>query len=130
LLVRNQNYGYPSVCTIQKVEKADDGLWRLTLNLPLIVARGRIGAVNRQSGIFSSATPVMKLRVNPGLFDGKVVCTDPGSEEYRLRTATESAFQLADPASLPSFRAGGEYLVIDVGVGDQVEVVSQASKRF
>jgi hypothetical protein len=130
LLVRNQGYGYPSVYTIQKAEKADGERWRLTLNLPLIVARGRIGALNPQADAFSSATPVMKLRVNPGLFDGKVVRADPTGEEHRLRTATESAFHLAAPASLAAFKAGGEYLVIDVGAGDEAEAASQTSRQF
>ncbi|MBN1346854.1 MAG: heparinase II/III family protein [Phycisphaerae bacterium] len=130
LLVSNSTYGYPSAYTIEEVERLDGGVWRLRVNLPFVVARGTIGAVDVDSGVFASVTPVMKLRVNPGLFDGKAVRFGPTGGEHRLRTAAESAFRLTGRALPAEMRAGGQYLVIDVGVGDRAAVVSQVARRF
>ena len=68
----------------------------------------------------------MKLRVNRGLFDGKRVRVQSRSDRpaHVLKTATESAFVLADSSALEDFHPGGEYIVYDVGVGDRVEVVA------
>ncbi|MBU0609190.1 MAG: hypothetical protein KKI08_14990, partial [Armatimonadetes bacterium] len=123
LLVRNPSYGYTSVYTIQKVEALPGGAYRLTLNMPLVVARGVIRSVAEQQSSFASQTPLMKLRVNKGLFDGKPVRPSPAGKEWRLKSATEQAFVLQDAKGLPSFPAGGSYVVCDIGVGDEVEVV-------
>jgi len=121
--VRNPSYGYTSVYTVQKVETLSAGSCRLTLNMPLLVARGIIRSVDEKQASFASQTPLMKLRVNKGLFDGKPVRPAPAGKEWRLKSATEQAFVLQDAKGLPSFPAGGSYVVCDTGVGDEVEVV-------
>jgi len=123
LLVRNPSYGYTSVYTVQKVEALPGGAYRLTLNMPLLVARGVIRSVDTATASFASQTPLMKLRVNKGLFDGKPVRPAPAAKEWRLKSATEQAFVLQDAKGLPNFPAGGSYVVCDIGVGDEVEVV-------
>ncbi len=130
VLFRNPGYGYPSVYTLEGIERGDEGLVRLTVNMPLIVARGRIGEVNTKASSFSSSTSVMKMRVVPRLFDGRVVRVDSTSEGYRLASATESAMVLADPSHLKAFSPGGEYSIQDIGEGDDAEVVSQGHRRF
>ncbi|MGD9496947.1 MAG: hypothetical protein AB7Y46_11655 [Armatimonadota bacterium] len=78
--------------------------------------------MDAQAGSFASHTPVMKLRVTPGLFDGKLVSVD-GGPLRRLRAATEAAFVLAEPGALGMPALGQSYAVYDVGPGDQIEVV-------
>jgi hypothetical protein len=129
VLVRNPAYGYTSVYTIEQVQVLPGGAYRLTLNLPLLVARGVIGHVDEAQASFASQTPVMKLRVNQGLFDGKPVRPSPAGQEWRLMSATEQAFVLQDAKGLSAFPAGGSYVVCDVGVGDEVEVVLSGSAR-
>ena len=72
----------------------------------------------------------MKLRVNPGLFNGKPVRNAPGGPEHRLKSATEGAFVLSDPGRLSDFAVGGEYIVYDVGTGDRAAVISLGSARY
>lgn len=127
LIVRNALFGYVSVYTIEKVERLGEGQYRLVLNMPLVVARGVIKTVDKEQAAFASQTSVMKLRVNAGLFDGKVVRPAPGGKEWRLKSATEQAFVLQDAKGLSEFPAGGSYVVCDVGVGDEVEVVPSGS---
>jgi len=129
LLIHNDAYVCPAVYEITSVQPAEDGLWRLGLNLPLVVARGVVGSVNEEAGSFASRTPVMKLRVNPGLFDGKRVRPRATNDapEHVLRAAREAAFVLADAAGLADFPVDGEYVVLDVGTGDAVEIVSVAA---
>jgi len=103
--------------------------WRLSLNLPLTVASGEIGSVNAAQGSFAAATPIMKLRVNPRLFDGKHVQARGSESVRRLQTATEDAFVLATPAGLADFAAGGQFTVFDVGVGDRIEIVPHGELR-
>jgi len=129
LLVSNPDYPYPGVYTVQRVEPAG-AEWRLYLNMPLVVARGVIAALTPAEGFFASATPVMKLRVNPGLFDGRCARVSPDGPECRLRSAAPDAFRLAKPEDIRLFRQGAEYLVCDVGAGDRVRVMSQGSRRF
>lgn len=127
LLVTNPAYGYTSVYTVEKVERLGAGSYRLGLNMPLIVARGVIKSVDQEQVRFASQTPVMKLRVNAGLFDGKVVRQSPAGKEWRLKSATEEAFVLQDAKGMPEFTVGGNYVVCDVGVGDEVEVIMSGS---
>lgn len=130
LIVRNPAYGYVSVYTIEQVEALGGGLYRLLLNLPLVVARGVIDTVDAATGAFASQTPVMKLRVNPGLFDGKVVRTSAAGREWRLKSAAEGAFMPLDARALAEFPAGGSYVVFDLGVGDTVEVVLSGVMKY
>jgi len=130
LLVTSPAFVCPSVYTVRRIQRVDPKTWRLGLNMPLVVARGVVGSVAVEQGAFASRTPVMKLRVNPGLFDGKCVRRAPGAKEYRLKTATEAAFALAQPTAVREFEPGAEYLVCDVGVGDRVEVIAQGSRSF
>ncbi|MCE5238223.1 heparinase II/III-family protein [bacterium] len=129
LLVRNPSYGYTSVYTVEKVEALSGGAVRLTLNMPLLVARGVIQSVAAAQGSFASQTPVMKLRVNKGLFDGKPVRPSPEGREWRLKSATEQAFVLQDAKGLTEFVPGGSYVVCDLGIGDEVEVILSGSAR-
>lgn len=129
LLVSNPAFVCPSVYTIVGYEPAEQGTWRFKLNMPLTVARGVIKSVDSAGGTFATRTPVMKLRVNPGLFDGKWVRVAPGGKEHRLKSATEAAFALADPAGIHDFAVGREYLVSDVGVGDRIEVIESRTVR-
>jgi hypothetical protein len=128
-LVHNDAYACPAVYDLAGVEPQADGLWRLNLTMPLVVARGVVGSVASDAGSFASRTPVMKLRVNPGLFNGKRVRPRLANDtpEHALKTASESAFALADAAGLADFPVGGEYVVLDVGAGDTVEIVSVAA---
>jgi len=128
VIISGEDYVCPAVYTIEAVQPAGEGAWRLKLNMPLLVARGVVGSV--EGGAFSSRTPVMKLRVNPGLFNGKVIRSSPEAAEARLNTAREGAFTLADPGRTGEFTAGGEYFVYDIGIGDSVEVVSEASMEL
>ena len=127
LLVTNPAYLCPAVYTIAGVEQLRNGLWRLGVNMPLTIARGVVKSVDAGNRSFATRTPVMKLRVNPGLFDGKCVQPKGKGAVTRLRTATEDAFTLADPARLGDFATGGEYSVYDLGAGDQIEVIAQGS---
>ena len=127
LLVRNPSYGYTSIYTVEEVEALPGGSYRLALNMPLIVARGVIKDVYAEQGSFASQTPVMKLRVNPGLFDGKPVRPSPAGKEWRLESATEQAFVLQDAKGLAELPKTGSYVVCDIGVGDEVEVVMSGS---
>ncbi|MFH1268493.1 MAG: hypothetical protein ABIK89_22450, partial [Planctomycetota bacterium] len=86
--------------------------------------------VDAESGAFATRTPVMKLRVNPGLFNGKPARSASSGPEHRLKTATEGAFVLSDPGALSEFSAGGEYIVYDVGAGDRAEMVSFDSAHY
>jgi len=132
VLVRNAAFVCPGVYGIRGVEQTGPGEWRLGLGMPLLVARGVVRSVDAAGGRFASRTPVMKLRVNPGLFNGKRVAAPgaPGAGVHLLKTATEAAFVLADPGAIRDFKAGGEYVVYDLGVGDRVEIVAQAEKTF
>jgi hypothetical protein len=130
LLVTNPAFVCPAVYTVTRVEQAGGGLWRLGLNMPLVLARGVVSTISQDGASFASRTPVMKLRVNPGLFDGKLVRKTLDGPEYRLRTATEAAFTPEDPAAVRDFQPGDEYLVCDVGVGDRVEVVPHRSQTY
>jgi len=130
VLVTNPAFVCPAVYTVTRVARIDPKTWRLGLNMPLVVARGVVGSVAAEQGAFASRTPVMKLRVNPGLFDGKCVRRAPGAKERRLKTATEAAFALAEPTAVREFEPGAEYLVCDVGSGDRVEVIPQGSRSF
>jgi heparinase II/III-like protein/F5/8 type C domain-containing protein len=129
LLVTNPAFVCSSVYTIAGCEPAEQGTCRLKLNMPLTVARGVIKSVDSANGTFATRTPVMKLRVNPGLFNGKWVRAAPGRKAHRLKSATEAAFVLANPAGIHDFAAGREYLVGDVGVGDRIEVIESRTAR-
>lgn len=126
LKVTNDRYRCPSVYTIEAVERVGE-LWRLQLNLPLAVARGIVRATDPDTSAFASQTPVMKLRVNPGLFDGRIAVGGSG-RFHRLNTATEAAFVLTDPAALVDFAPGAAYTILDVGPGDRVEVIPCRSR--
>ncbi|HOX37269.1 MAG TPA: heparinase II/III family protein [Candidatus Brocadiia bacterium] len=127
IIVTNPAFVCPSVYTITRVEDAGNETWRIGLNMPIAVARGVAREVDAENGSFSTRTPVMKLRVNPGLFDGKIVRSLPDGEALRLKNATEEAFRLADPSAIGQFKSGGEYIVQDVGVGDRIEIISQGA---
>ncbi|MEN6642597.1 MAG: heparinase II/III family protein [Armatimonadia bacterium] len=129
LLVRNKAYGYTSVYTIEKAERLAGGSCRFVLNMPLIVARGVV-AESGTAGSFASQTPVMKLRVNAGLFDGKPVRKSPSGREWRLKSATEAAFTPLDAKALQDFPAGGAYVVCDVGIGDEIEIIPSGYARY
>jgi hypothetical protein len=129
ILVRNERFVTPAVYEIVKVEKLKADTYRLTVNMPLTLARGVVGSVDTARGSFASRTPVMKLRVNRGLFDGKRVRPRLANNapEFLLKSATESAFELADASGVKHFPAGSEYVVLDVGAGDIVEIVYDVS---
>ena len=130
VLINHPDYICPAVYTVANAEPADAGAVRLTLNLPLLLGLGEVGPVDPAAGSFASKTPVMKLRVNRGLFDGKCVRVSPTAPAHRLRTATEGAFRLADAGAVTAFREGGRYEVYDVGVGDRVEILPAGSRTF
>ncbi len=121
--IANPEYACPAVFTIAGVEDVGDEVWRLRLNMTLTLAHGNIGGVDAAEGSFASSTPVMKLRVNSGLFNGKCVRSSPEAAQHRLTTATEGAFKPADAKALADFSPDGTYTVYDVGVGDEVEIV-------
>jgi hypothetical protein len=123
VLVTAPAFVCPAVYTVTRVEPAGAERWRLVLNLPLAVADGEIGSADVAKGAFASATPIMKLRVNPRLFDGKHVQAQGSPTAHRLRNATEEAFGLETPAGIADFAAGGRYTVYDLGVGDRIEIV-------
>lgn len=121
--VDGEGYTCPSTYTVTGVERVGEKGWALRLNMTQMLAHGVIGSIDPGAGAFATQTPVMKLRVNPGLFNGKPVRAGDGST-HRLSTATEAAFTLAEPAALGEFAVGGAYSVYDVGVGDMVGLVS------
>jgi hypothetical protein len=129
LLVHRSDYVCPSVYTLLSATVAGADTWRLRVNLPLVVARGVVREVRPAGGSFATRTPVMKLRVNPGLFDGKCVVFDGQPQAGRLLTAREDAFVVADSATLGGVRPGTGYSVYDVGIGDDVEIVPSATLR-
>jgi hypothetical protein len=116
-----------SVYTITAAEALTGGDLRLALNMPLLLARGVVATTDADQGAFASDTPIMKLRHNPGLFDGKQVCSLADGRSYRLASATEEALRPADPGALSSFAPGSEFANLDVGPDDRVEVVTSAS---
>jgi hypothetical protein len=129
LLIRRPEYLCPAVYSLLGATRATPDTWRLRLNLPLVLARGVVREVSHGQGSFATRTPVMKLRVNPGLFDGKPVAFAGQTGVTRLRTATEAAFVLADSAVLAGVSAGSEYTILDVGAGDELEIVPSVCLR-
>ncbi|MCC7491472.1 MAG: heparinase II/III family protein [Fimbriimonadaceae bacterium] len=121
LLVSDPRYVCPAVYTVTQVAASGPGHWRLALNLPFLLAAGSIGEVQPATQSFASRTPVSKLAVNPGLFDGKVVQTG-GHLTTRLKAATPLAFRPLE--QFAAFQPGGTWRVLDVGVGDQVELTT------
>ena len=112
----------PAGSQVGAVQPAGEGAWRLKLNMPLLVARGVVGSV--EGGAFSSRTPVMKLRVNPGLFNGKVIRSSPEAAEARLNTAREGAFTLADPAFRGTVTVVVVVLALLIGVTSPAPAIS------
>jgi hypothetical protein len=129
VLIRRPEYLCPATYTLLGVTVAGPDTWRLRLSMPFVLARGVIREVNRAQGSFATRTPVMKLRVNPGLFDGKPVAFAGQPGLVRLRTASEEAFVPAESAALAEVAPGGEYTVYDVGPGDELELVPMAWLR-
>ena len=131
MLVHNPAFVCPSVYEVTGVKEDSAGLWRVQVSMPLAVARGVVRSIDAARGSFATRTPVMKLRVNPGLFNGKRVRARASSDSpsHVLKSATEAAFVLADPAGLGDFAVGGEYVVYDVGAGDGVEVLASCELR-
>ncbi len=123
LLVSHPAFVCPAVYTVEQVEQADADRWRLLLNQPLAVASGEVGSVDPAKGAFATTTPIMKLRVNPRLFDGKHVLAHGAGTTQRLQTAAEDAFVLATPTGLADFAAGARFTVYDIGVDDPIEIV-------
>ncbi|HZP81116.1 MAG TPA: heparinase II/III family protein [Chthonomonadaceae bacterium] len=130
LLAHNPRFVTPAVYSVQKAELLGDDLWRVELDMPLTLARGRVQSADAVKGCFASQTPVMKLRVNRGLFDGKRVRARLANDapEFALTTATEEAFQLAHAQDVRAFSRGGEYVVLDTGAGDTVEQIGSAHR--
>ncbi len=132
LIVRNPAYIAASVYEITSVKKVTGGRWSIHVNMPFLLARGIVKSIAMSTNSFSSRTPVMKLRVNAGLFDGKCVRSllSDSAPEYRLTTASEAALTLSSNKGLSSFPAGGEYVVLDVGKGDTIEIVGSANTSY
>ncbi|OGV81791.1 MAG: hypothetical protein A3K19_26360 [Lentisphaerae bacterium RIFOXYB12_FULL_65_16] len=128
-LVTHPDFASPAVYTVVGSEAGEAGAWRLQLNMPFTVARGVVRSVDPGAGAFAAATPVMKLRVNPHLFDGKYVLAGAKGTPRRLKTAAEAAFVLAAREAIVDFAAGGEFIVWDIGPGDRIEIVPQGSMR-
>ncbi len=129
LLVRAASSAYPSVYQVVSVAAAGADLWTLGVNMPFALAWGAIERVDPAGGVVVSRPPVMKLSVNPGLFDGKLVRAVPDGTPVRLKSAVDKSFVLADREGIDQFRAGGEYEVLDVGAGDSIEIVAQTAWR-
>jgi hypothetical protein len=123
--IDGDGYRCPSTYTVTGIEPAAGARYTWRLNMTQVLAHGVIKAVDGDGGAFSTQTPVMKLRVNPGLFDGKPVRGGDGPM-HRLATATEGAFTVAEPAALNEFRTGGSYTVYDIGVGDTLQTIDFA----
>ncbi len=123
LLVRGTGYLCPAAYTLQSAELSEPDVWRLRVDMPLVLARGAVREVDLAAARFATRTPVMKLRVNPGLFDGKPVAFAGRPGLARLTTAAEDAFRLGDPEPLAAVSPDSEYTVYDVGPGDEVEIV-------
>lgn len=117
-----EGYVCPSTYTLTGIEPAGENRWALRLNMTQTLAHGVIKSVDAAAGAFATQTPVMKLRVNPGLFNGKPVRAGDGPM-HRLSTATEAAFALADAAVVGEFRPDQTYTVYDVGVGDTLTLI-------
>ncbi len=132
LIVRNPSYGAASVYEIVSVKKVKADLWSIKVNMPFLLARGVIQSISNKNNSFASRTPIMKLRVNPGLFDGKCVRLklNDDAPEYRLSTASEESFKLKKSKVLNSFPIGAEFIVLDIGAGDSIEIVGSASAAF
>lgn len=127
LLVNNPGFACPSVYRISFVLKESEGTCMVSLGAtPLAIGRGRVGVVDEKVGSFSCATPLLKLRFNAGLYNGRRVrpAEQNSTPEFKLTTATEAAFQLADPTGVKSFKPGSEFVVYDVGAGDEAKIVS------
>ncbi len=125
VLIDGAGYACPAVYKVVRVAP-EAGAQRVYLNQPLVIARGVVGA--RSESSLASRTPVMKLQVNPGLFNGKPLLPWPDGELVRMRTATPAAFTPAAGSSLRQFRTDGEYAVLDVGPGDTVTTVPTGSR--
>ncbi len=123
VLIRGPGYVCPATYTLRQAVPAGPGMWRLGLDLPFVLARGVIDRVDADAGSFATRTPVMKLRVNPGLFDGKSVAFAGGPGTSRLKSAREDAFVLTEAAALADVAPGTVYTVLDVGAGDTLEMV-------
>lgn len=130
LLIRNERFVTPAVYQVVKAEKMDATTWRVQVDMPFLLARGVVGSVDAAQGTFASRTPVMKLRVNPGLFDGKRVRARLANDapETLLTSTEEKAFVLAGGQGLDAFPVGGSYVILDIGTGDNVEIIGAAQQ--
>ena len=132
LIVRNPAYIAAAVYEIVAAKIVKTGLWSIRVNMPFLLARGVVKSSSKASNSFASRTPIMKLRVNPGLFDGKCIrpMLSDSAPEYRLTKATEEAMSLSNVKDITSFPVGGGYVVLDVGTGDTIEIVGSAQVSF
>lgn len=128
LIVSNSLFPCNATYEITSVRKEADGLYRLGLNMSLLLGRGKVGAVDRDRNRFASATPLKKLRVTKDLFDGKWIRARDTNDApaYRVRTATPDAFVFHSEDAARHFSTGSNYFVYDVGRGDRWRILSCA----
>ena len=70
-----------------------------------------------------------KLKVCPGLFDGKAVYAG-GSRRGVVEAATEGRFTFSDPSAAAGLKKGDRFLVCDLDVGDEFEVMRSAYREM
>ncbi|OGG53441.1 MAG: hypothetical protein A3F84_12710 [Candidatus Handelsmanbacteria bacterium RIFCSPLOWO2_12_FULL_64_10] len=108
---------------VKTVERLDANRLKVGLSLSLNLSEGVVQSV--EGDAFTSDTCMTKLKVCPGLFDGKAVYVN-GVRRGVLKTATEGRFAFADPSAGAGLKAGDRFLVCDLDVGDEVEGMRSA----
>jgi hypothetical protein len=110
---------------VGRVETLRGGRFRVNLSLSLNLSEGVVRSIER--GAFTTDTCMTKLKVCPGLFDGKAVYSG-GTRRGVLKAATEGRFTLTDPSAGAGLKAGDRFLVCDLDAGDEFEVMRSAYK--
>jgi hypothetical protein len=119
LLIGNPGYICNSSYPISNVEAEGKGRYRIHVpELSFLLSEGQVKRVDVEAGTLETDTPMLKLEVVQGLFDGKVVSSVEGEAGPRLRAAEKGRLVLAASDDTWAFDDKPFY-VYDVGPDDR-----------
>lgn len=123
VVFRNPAYLCASSAEVRCAEALGGGRFRVALSLSLNLSEGVVRSV--EGDAFTSDTCMTKLKVCPGLFDGKAVYVN-GARRGVLKRATEGRFVFSNPSAAAGLKAGDRFLVCDLDAGDDLEGMKSA----
>jgi hypothetical protein len=149
VLFRNAAYPCNSSYEIGSVAELGPGRFALGLGLSLVLSEGRVLSVDPDARAFVTDTCLTKLRMCPGLFDGKAVYVDgarcasiewagassrdpegqtfvSGVQTDTVTDAELTVFRLSGEADLSDVRPDSRFVVCDLDAGDSFEVMRSA----